>query len=154
MAMAAGIQPDLGDLLHRLTELDYDAIEAYQAALLRFEDTRYRSRMSSFEQDHTRHVHELSVLLRAMDREPPEGPDMKKYLSTGKVVIAGLINDRAILMAMITNEDDINVAYERAVARTDLSVEIRDLLERHLSDERRHREWFREQLATLRGGRS
>jgi rubrerythrin len=68
-------------------------------------------------------------------------------------VIAGLINDRAILMAMITNEDDITVAYERAVARTDLSVEIRDLLERHLTDERMHREWFREQLAALRGGK-
>lgn len=151
MDMPAGPQPDLGDHLHRLVELDFDAIEAYQAALVRFDDTRYRSRMSSFEQDHARHVHELSVLLRAMDREPPAGPNMKKYLSTGKVVIAGLINDRAILMAMITNEDDMTVAYERAVARTDLSVEIRELLERHLSDERRHREWFREQLASMRG---
>ncbi|MDB4927533.1 MAG: uncharacterized protein JWM10_17 [Myxococcaceae bacterium] len=150
MATAVGTQSDLGDLLHQLIELDYDAIEAYRTALARFEDTGFRSQMSSFQQDHERHVHELSVLLRAMGREPPEGPDMKQYLTKGKVVIAGLLGDPAVLAAMITNEDDTNTAYERAAARVDLSTELRELVEHNLADERRHREWLREKLAASR----
>lgn len=151
MATAVGTQADLGDLLHQLIELDFDAIEAYRAALSRFDDTSYRSRMSDFQADHERHVHELSVLVRAMGREPPEGPDMKQYLTRGKVVIAGLLGDPAILAAMVTNEDDTNTAYERAAARADLSTDLRELLERNLGDERRHRGWLEEQISLARG---
>jgi uncharacterized protein (TIGR02284 family) len=150
MTTAVGTQPDLGDLLRELIELDFDAIEAYRAALQRFDDTNFRSHMSTFQQDHERHVHELSVLLRTMGREPPEGPDLKQFVTKGKVVIAGLLGDPAILAAMVTNEDDTNTAYERAVARADLSTELRELLERNLADERRHRQWLQEQLAALR----
>ena len=40
---------------------------------------------------------------------------MKALLTKGKVVIAGLMGDEAILQAMRTNEADTNTAYERAV---------------------------------------
>ena len=50
-----------------------------------------------------------------MGRTPPKEGDMKALLTKGKVVIAGLMGDEAILQAMRTNEADTNTAYERAV---------------------------------------
>jgi hypothetical protein len=48
----------------------------------------------------------------------------------------------AVLRAMKSNEDDTNTAYERAAARSDLTLELQALLRRSLDDERRHRAWI------------
>jgi hypothetical protein len=45
-----------------------------------------------------------------MGRTPPKEGDMKALLTKGKVVIAGLMGDAAILQAMRTNEADTNTA--------------------------------------------
>jgi len=67
---------------------------------------------------------------------------MKALLTKGKVVIAGLMGDEAILQAMRTNEADTNTAYERAVNFKGLQANTRDVLQRGLEDERRHCEWI------------
>jgi hypothetical protein len=77
----------------------------------------------------------------------PTKGDFKRILTKGKVVIGQLVGDRGILMAMKSNEDDTNRAYEQAVRRHDLSTELRELLQRNLSDERRHRAWIEDRLA-------
>jgi hypothetical protein len=53
--------------------------------------------------------------LSGMGRNPPKEGDMKSILTKGKVVMAGLIGDKAIFEAMRMNEADTNTAYERAV---------------------------------------
>jgi hypothetical protein len=62
-----------------------------------------------------RHITELGDILSSMGRTPPKEGDMKALLTKGKVVIAGLMGDEAILQAMRTNEADTNTACERAV---------------------------------------
>ena len=76
---------------------------------------RYRNALAEFERDHLRHITELGDILSSMGRTPPKEGDMKALLTKGKVVIAGLMGDEAILQAMRTNEADTNTAYERAV---------------------------------------
>jgi uncharacterized protein (TIGR02284 family) len=139
MATMVGKQADVKDLLYQLVELDYDAVAAYDAAIARLKDGEAKSELEGFKRDHERHVQEVGDQLRLLGSEPPTGPDVKRVLTQGKVVIAGLMGDRAVLMAMKTNEDDTNTAYERATARADLAPELRALLQRNLEDERRHR---------------
>ena|SRR5579884_819595 len=147
MATMVGLHGDLKAVLHQVIELDYDAVEAYRAAIARLEDADAKAALTGFMGDHERHVREVGDHLRAMGGEPPTGADAKRVLTQGKVVIAGLLGDRAILVAMKTNEDDTNTAYERVSARNDTSSELKALLNANLEDERRHRRWIEQRLA-------
>jgi bacterioferritin (cytochrome b1) len=145
MVTTVGTGTTLESLLEDLVQLDYDAAAAYEAAINRLQEARLRE----FKGDHLRHIAELGDILVEMGRTPPKEGDMKGLLTRGKVVIGGLMGDKAILRAMRTNEADTNIAYERAVAFHGLSTDTRDVLERGLADERRHCEWILEQLKTL-----
>lgn len=150
MATMVGTEKQLDSLLNSLLELDYDAIEAYRAAIARLENADDRKQFATFMADHQRHTRELTPLVSALGREASKGADMKQWLTKGKVIIAGLVGDKAILMAMKTNEDDTNVAYERATQRTDLPTHIRVVIERNLGDERRHRAYIEARLGAAK----
>jgi uncharacterized protein (TIGR02284 family) len=146
MATLVGTQKKLVDALDALLELDYDAIEAYDAAIARLKDASDKAQLGAFMADHERHVAELTALVEGLGRRASKGPDLKRWLTKGKVVILGLAGDHAILLAMKTNEDDTNTAYERVAGRDDLSSEIRAVVARNLDDERRHRAWIEARL--------
>jgi uncharacterized protein (TIGR02284 family) len=146
MATLVGLQKDLSSLLDALLELDFDAIEAYRAAIARLDEKEDRATLAEFLADHERHTRELVPLIRSLGKEPSTGPDMKQWLTKGKVVIAALVGDNAILLAMKTNEADTNAAYERAVGRTDLTNEMRRVLEKNFDDEKRHKAWIEARL--------
>lgn len=142
MATMVGKDKDLVKLLSDLIELDYDAIEAYNAAIERLDDTTDKEQLRRFLDDHERHVSELTVLVRGMGADAPQKGDIKAILTKGRVVIGGLMGDKSILQAMKSNEDDTNLAYERAAARNDLTADLRKVIEKNLGDERRHRAWI------------
>lgn len=146
MATMVGTQRELSTLLNALIELDLDAIEAYRVAVERLSDANDKAQLASFMADHERHVREVRPLVEQMGAKPADSPDIKSVLTRGKVQIGSLFGDRAILRAMKTNEDDTNRAYERATARQDLPAVIREVLQRNLSDERRHREYIEGRL--------
>ena len=146
MATSKGTQGKLVGLLNSLIELDYDAIEAYKAAISRMDDMSDRSALAGFQQDHERHVVDLSTLVTAMNEVPKTHGDYKQVLTKGKVVIGGLVGDRVVLSAMKSNEDDTNTAYERAVAHEGLTEAVRLVLERNLGDECRHRAWIERRM--------
>jgi uncharacterized protein (TIGR02284 family) len=146
MTTTVGTENTLEDLLEDLVQLDYDAADAYQAAIDRLENSSFRSALAEFKRDHLRHITELGDILSSMGRAPPKEGDMKALLTKGKVVIAGLMGDESILQAMRTNEADTNTAYERAVNFKGLQTNTRDVLERGLEDERRHCGWILETL--------
>jgi uncharacterized protein (TIGR02284 family) len=133
-------------LLYNLIELDYDAAEAYEAAINRLENNEYKERLRGFRVDHLHHIENLGQILRGMGKDVPKGPDMKKILTQGKVVIANLFGDKGILAAMKTNEDDTNTAYERALEFKFLTSDIRKTLQTNLNNERTHRAWIEQQI--------
>jgi uncharacterized protein (TIGR02284 family) len=149
MVTTIGHEPDPIRMLRKLIELDYDAIEAYDAAIQRLQDEESQAMMESFRADHERHTRDLGRCLRDAGVTPPTEGDIKRVLTKGKVVLAGLAGDMAILNAMKTNEDDTNTAYERAVAREDVSDSVREALRANLEEERRHRAWIQERLRQL-----
>jgi hypothetical protein len=82
-----------------------------------------------------------------LGEEPPSQADAKAILTQGKVVIGNLAGEKGVLMAMRSNENDTNTAYDRAVTRNDVSSELALLLRANQEDERRHREWIESRLS-------
>jgi uncharacterized protein (TIGR02284 family) len=148
MATLVGKQSNPVSLLRALIELDWDAIEAYEAAIEKLKNATFRQQMNQFCDDHRRHVSDLNLILQRLGGEPVLKADIKRVLTKGKVYLASLFSDRAILGAMKTNEEDTNTAYERAVAHEGFDAEALAVLNRNLSDERRHRAWIIQTLTT------
>ena len=135
--------------LNDVIAIDYDAIEAYEAAIERLENTSYQQQLETFKADHERHVRDLTDCVTMLGGEPREGADMKKLLTKGKVVLANITGDEGILKAMKSNEDQTNKTYEDAVREyANAPAQVKDALQRGLSDERRHRDWI---VQTLQG---
>jgi uncharacterized protein (TIGR02284 family) len=150
MTTRIGEETDFTKTLEHLMALDYDAVEAYQAAIERLDDEGYRTQLESFKADHERHVRELDVVVRRLGGEPPGGPGAKATLTKGKVAMANIAGDDAILRAMKSNEDDTNTAYEKAFEMA--PQELRELLRSAREDERRHWEWLASALGIRSAG--
>lgn len=151
MATMTGKESDGMKTIYKLVELDFDAVEAYEAAIQRLKDETSRSKLNEFKADHERHIRDLSDALNRHGITAPNRGDAKRVLTKGKVVMGQIAGDRGILQAMKTNEDDTNAAYERASNRNDLPPEILSLVERGLADERRHRDWIIQRVEFLKG---
>lgn len=106
-------QLELIDMLNDLIALDFDAIEAYQAAIDRLKTLADQEQLRLFKQDHVEHTESLAVLVRQLGGEPTKHADFKRVLTKGKVVLGALGGDHAILVAMKSNEDETNRVYER-----------------------------------------
>ena len=74
---------------------------------------------------------------------------MKQVLTTGKIALANLMGDAAILKAMKTNEDDTVTAYERAARHDGAIPKSKAFFEKALADEQRHRAWMEQTASSL-----
>ncbi|MFN7710103.1 MAG: DUF892 family protein [Holosporales bacterium] len=144
MITKVGMQGNFLDALTDLIELEYDAVEAYQTAINRLRNDHIKQQFEDFLRDHQRHIQEGSDYLNRQGREAPRSASAKSIITQGKVVIADIMGDTAILRAMRSNELDTNTAYERMVqmAPQDCS----EMLRRAYEDERRHLNWIETQL--------
>lgn len=149
MVTMVGLETNFVQMLNDLIELDYDAIEAYKAAINRLGDASSRESFEKFKSDHERHTRELTQLVRDLGGVPSTGPSLKQYLTQGKVVLADLFGDEAILRAMKTNEDDTNIAYERATTHNKKPSIANEILARGLADEQKHRDWIENRIEEL-----
>jgi rubrerythrin len=152
MATTVGTEDNLMDLLQDLRKLDLAASDAYEDAIHHIDDADAKAQLANFKADHVRHTEDLGRLLQEMGQAPqdlPQSGGLKSLLTQGKVMVAGLMGDRQILQAMATNENDTNVAYERATQHPGLSGDVRAVLERNLSDERRHKQWIDARIQLL-----
>ena len=143
-----GTQTDFTDAVKELIELEFDAVEAYEAALNRIESSVYKQKLAEFKEDHLRHIQELSAVSQQHGGEVPQGPNaIKSFLTQGKVVLGNLIGDIAILKAMLSNEQDTNTAYERMENRDDKWLDVRAILDKAFEDEKKHKKWLEETIS-------
>ena len=149
MATVVGTQPDLNVLLASVMELELEAVEAYDAAIAGVDEEAIKVALAAFRADHVRHREELRPALEVNGRRGQLVPENKRALTGGKSVISGLFGDPAILTAMSANEDETNHAYERACDSAMVPPRVRALLRAALADERRHRAWIAQRLATM-----
>jgi rubrerythrin len=149
MVTTVGNESSFDDLVKNLILLEYDAIAAYESTIEHLSDDALSSQVETFRHDHLQHLDVLKNMARADAFAAPTEGDMKQMLTTGKIAMADLAADGAILKAMKTNEDDTVTAYERALNRPDARPESRAFFEKALADERRHRAWMQDVAETL-----
>ncbi|KYF84544.1 ferritin-like domain-containing protein [Sorangium sp. So ce296] len=150
MASVIGGEAAFIGSLTELIELNWSAVDALRAALSRMSRPGDKSRLASFLSDHERHLEELAALAHELGDPPVESAVRPKLKS--KALTNGMAGERAILEAMRHYEEDSCAAYERMISsREGLSDRARDLLRQSLAVERRHREWFAEQLDARQG---
>lgn len=149
MATTVGSESTFEDLVRNLIRLEHDAIAAYESSVARLSDSAFSGQVEAFRQDHLQHLDVLQDMARAGGFDVPAEGDMKQLLTTGKIALADLMGDKAILKAMKTNEDDTVTAYERASIHADARPESKAFFDKALADERRHREWMEQTAAAL-----
>ncbi len=142
MVTTVGNESTIQDLVQDLLYLEHDAIAAYDSTIEKLGTPSYKEQIAQFRNEHLRHVEELRKMASMLRIEAPSEGDSKQMLTTGKVALASLMGDGAILAAMKTNEDDTVTAYERASIHADAEPESRKFFAEFAADERRHREWM------------
>lgn len=147
MVTTVGTESTMDKLVKNLLLLEHDAIAAYDSTIEKLDDAAAKTRIAEFREDHVRHVAGLRAMATALGVEPPTEGDAKEHLTTGKVSLASIVGDGAILRAMKTNEDDTVTAYERASGHAEATPDARDFFEAAAGDERRHRAYMNEAAA-------
>lgn len=148
MITTVGTQDSYGDLLAALLKLEHDAIAAYETTLEKLESLSAKANIQGFLDDHHRHVRDLKALAADAGIAPPDGGSMKEMLTTGKVQLAGLMGDSAVIGAMRSNEEDTVAAYERAKDHSGLEPRAREVFTQAYEDELRHRDWMHQAAQT------
>jgi len=115
----------------------------------RLDDKTLSAKIAEFKQDHLHHVQVLTGMARELGTEAPTSGDMKQMLTTGKIALAEIIGDAAILKAMKTNEDDTVTAYERATRHEDSIPASKAFFMQAHQDEEKHRNWMETMAKTL-----
>jgi hypothetical protein len=125
MVTMGGNESTFEKLIKDLIYLEHDAIAAYESTIERLDDKTLSAQVETFRQDHLQHLSTLNEIAAEAGIEAPTKGDMKQILTTGKIALADLMGDAAILKAMKTNEDDTVTAYERRLTprRRDPSVQ-------------------------------
>ena len=147
--MAVTANKDHVTTLNNLIALDFDATRAYESAIERLDEPRFKTQLQQFKGDHERHIRDLTALVKELGGDAVTGPDMKVAMTKGKVILGDIVGDKGILQAMKSNEEETNNKYERALSVEGLPTRVREVLARNLEDERRHRAWLIEQLERL-----
>ena len=142
MATTVGTETEFTKLVTNLIYLERDAIAAYDSSIERLSDEGFRQQIARFKDDHLQHLDVLQEMAREAGADAPAEGDAKQMLTTGKIALADLMGDGAILKAMRTNEEDTVTAYERASKHADALPESRAFFEKALGDESRHRDWM------------
>ena len=140
---------DFSKLLIELVELDYNAVEAYSLAVDKIENEDYKAPLQKFQQDHERHIKEINEILVNHNQESIKKPTTKQWLLKGKVLLADITgDDKNILKAMDSIEEESNKAYEEANQHKDIWNDITTILKQGLEDERKHKKWIESTLTS------
>lgn len=142
MVTMVGKEGSIEKLVKDFLYLEHDAIAAYDSCIERLDDQTLSAKISEFKQDHLQHVEVLNEMARELGIDAPVEGDMKQMLTTGKVALADLMGDKAVLKAMKTNEDDTVTAYERASGHEDAIPKSKAFFTKAHEDELRHRAWM------------
>jgi uncharacterized protein (TIGR02284 family) len=137
------------EVLNNLIALDYDAVNAYEAAITRVQALEIREALSEFQADHERHIHDLSEAVEMLGGVARSRPDVKGYFIQAFTALGSMMGDRAALMAIRSDEGMTNSTYDRALEEILWSPSLCAMIERNRDDERRHHGFVIQALAAM-----
>lgn len=142
MVTTVGTETTFEKLVQNLLILEHDAIAAYESTVAKLESETSKAKIAEFKSDHDGHVAELTRMAARIGVEAPTEGDLKEYLTTGKVALASLIGDGAILKAMSTNEIETKMAYDHAAKNAAAPADAQAFFRKAFDDESRHKAWM------------
>lgn len=128
----------ISNVLNRLIELDLESVSAYDTAIDHIDDLDDKACFESFKGDLERQVHDLQAIVTEAGDKPTLAADYKRHLKNAKVILAALIGDRLVLLALKVIERDVVNSYEKALDHEDLPSHVRETLHRFKEEARRH----------------
>lgn len=129
-------------MLVGLAQMDSEAAFAYETAAELVDSPDVRARLLEFAGDHRRHVTELGRAIEDIGGEPSAAAPPPDTTVFGVLTSAlGMVGPRAVLLALVGNEEFTNAAYDTALELT-ADPELRQLLQRNFDDEQRHITWL------------
>lgn len=135
------VDPESDDEVETLTalsQLDAEAAVGYQVAIDECDVQDLRDTLEGFRADHLRHVQDLNECVRRLGGEPVDGvPDPDDSALVRFIEAVGPLGTRALLLAMIANEQLTNATYDTALEFVS-EPEARKTVERNFDDEQRH----------------
>jgi rubrerythrin len=142
MVTFVGTQSDFLNALNDLLELEYEALEIYEAAINRLENEKYADKLREFKSDHQKHVDKLTTLIKDHGKDPAVGPSGGQVLAISNIAIRKLIGDESVLKGLYGAEKDTNTAYERINNHPDKFDDAVQLLKSFWEDEKKHKAWI------------
>lgn len=137
-------------ILNDLIQLDIDAYQAYEEAIKAITETEIKKELHSFQQDHKRHITDLSALLKSLGGEPiKQTLDFKGYIIEGMTSLRSITGTEGALKAMITNEKLTNHYYHNALEYKGFTQEVRHMITQNYHDEQRHLAYIEKTVAAL-----
>ena len=133
--------------LNELIRFDFDAVGAYDEAILAIKVPVVAEPLQRFRGDHLRHISDLSAIVRRVGGKPVDRADLKGLVRKTMTKIAGLIGTETVLRAMKSNEEALNKTYSHHAAM-DFPRDILDVIQRNYADEQRHLAWVEQALNT------
>ncbi len=140
----AKIQEKLNDLI----ALDIDAVNAYEEAIKRMSVGFIQERLKQFQDDHQRHIRDLTAVVDRLGGKPRAKPDVKGFIIKGFTAITSSVGDEGALKAMQSNEKLTNKTYKDACEGVPWPADVRVIIERNFADEQRHLAFVEECLRT------
>jgi uncharacterized protein (TIGR02284 family) len=129
------------DKLVSLAQLDIDATHAYTSAIDRIDLMDVKQQLTLFRGDHERHISNLSPMIEQLGGQAPtRSPDLKGFFIQGMTAVRSMFGNEAALKAMKGNEELTNKKYSEAL-ELDFPVDIKNVIQGNLDDERRHLEY-------------
>ena len=134
------------DELTSLLQLDHDAASAYDAAIDKFGEGDIKEHLKQFRDDHNRHVIELSNTIDSLGVKAPV-PELviTDAIANGILSLQNEKNKQAVLDTLYMVEQITNKSYGDAMNQQ-FPEQLKNLLQRNLSDEQRHREFISSEL--------
>ena len=147
MTTTDAIATEVIECLNDLTQLDMDAIEAYDQALKNIETSNIHEKLESFKNDHKQHIIDLARVVKNLHGEPiGPGKDFKGFIIKGMTAIQSAMGEKSALKAMQSNEELTNKTYAKALEK-DLPPEAKLIVEKNYRDEQEHLKYIRAILA-------
>jgi rubrerythrin len=140
---------ELIEILSELIQLDNDVVYAYNQVLDDIEDKIIRARLTEFRDIHRNHAEFLSEELRALIGTPPKiGKDIKGYVIEAFAAVRGFTGMKGALKALRAIEERTNRQYGEVVSKN-VPHSVKEILRKHLTDERIHLDYLDSNLAAL-----
>ncbi|HEX8244121.1 MAG TPA: ferritin-like domain-containing protein [Longimicrobium sp.] len=153
--MADGTFPEGAELIAELNDLlalDHDAVQAYSLAIGRISNAEYRETLAGFRGDHQRHIERLTQLIQDRGGVPVQLPHIPTgVFKAAMQALAGLGDDRAVLLAFKTNEGQVRDKYRRHAARPH-DPGVSAVVHGAAVDEERHYAWVEEVVERMGAG--